>query len=319
MKDYRDIAGDGGSDVARQVSEQLDRLNARLAPVRHVVAVMSGKGGVGKSSLAVSLASALAGQGYAVGILDADINGSSVPKMSGVRGKSFQRGEKGMIPPVNDQGIKVVSIDMLLRDDREPIRWKAPTQRDAYTWRAMMEMGAIREFLSDTEWGELDFLFVDLPPGTDRLPNLVGLLPRLSGTIIVTIPSGVSQFVVGKSIRVATALLEAPVIGLVENMSAHRCPHCGEEASLFPGGHAERIAEECAVPFLGRIPFDPRMAAAADEETPFMINHGDTPAGQAIQRIARVITEFVERSSRRRRRPAHRQDRTQPVENGGKR
>ena len=294
MKSYSDIAGDGGSDVVGQVTEQAERLNERLASVRHIVAVMSGKGGVGKSSMAVHLASALALEGDAVGILDADINGSSIPKMTGVRGQSLRRGESGMIPPASELNIKVMSIDLLVQDDRAPVKWDAPTQQDAYTWRAMMEMGAIREFLADTEWGTLDFLFIDLPPGTDKLPNIVDVLPRISGTIIVTIPSGVSQLVVGKSIRTAREQLKTPVIGLVENMSAHVCPHCGEEEVLFPSGDVERFAAEEGVPYLGKVPFEPRMALAADEEKLFMTEHADTPAGAAIRRAATGVKKFVD-------------------------
>jgi ATP-binding protein involved in chromosome partitioning len=151
VKSYKDITGDGGSNIAAQVGDQVGRMNERMASVRHVVAVMSGKGGVGKSSLTVNLASALALQGAEVGILDADINGSSIPKMTGLRGRSPERGPTGMIPPMNSLNTRVMSIDLLLTDDRSPVQWKAPTQDDAYTWRAMMEMGAVREFLSDTD------------------------------------------------------------------------------------------------------------------------------------------------------------------------
>ncbi len=294
MKSYHDIKSDGGSNVVGQVAEQQARVSARLASVKHIVAVMSGKGGVGKSSVTVNLASALALQDRAVGILDADINGSSIPKMTGLRGRSLQHGETGMIAAMNALGMKVVSIDLLLKDDRAPVVWDAATQQDAYTWRAMMEMGAIREFLSDTEWGVLDYLFIDLPPGTDKLPNIVGLLPRISGTIIVTIPTDVSQFVVGKSIRMARELLKTPVIGLVENMASHVCSHCGEEETLFPGRHVEKLAAEEHVPYLGKIPFDSRIAAADDDEAVFMSQHGDAPAADAIRRVVDLIEAFVE-------------------------
>lgn len=294
MKNYGDIESDGGSNVARQVGEQLDRLAARLASVRHIVTVTSGKGGVGKSSVTVNLASALAMNGNEVGILDADINGSCIAKMTGVRGRSLVRGATGLIPPACALNMKVMSIDLLARDDGAPVMWDAPTQQDAYTWRAMMEMGAIREFLSDSEWGALDYLFIDLPPGTDKLPNIVGLLPRTSGTVIVTIPSGVSQFVVAKSIRMARDVLKTPVIGLVENMSSHVCPHCGREESLFPGGHVGRVASENGVPYIGGIPFDPRIAVATDEGVLFMTQHAETPAGRAIRGIAGAIEACVE-------------------------
>ena len=294
MKSYKDIIGDGGSNVVAQVGEQLDRLNERLTSVRHIIAVMSGKGGVGKSSVAVNVASTLALDGAAIGILDADINGSSIPKMTGVRGQTLQRGETGMIPPVNSLNMKVVSIDLLLEDDRTPVEWDTTTPKDAYTWRAMMEMGAIREFFSDTEWGELDYLFVDLPPGTDKLPNIVGLLPHISGTIIVTIPAALSQFVVGKSVHMAKETLKTPIIGLLENMASHVCSHCGEEDVLFPGGQVEQMAEQAGIPYLGRIPFDSRIAAAGDGEALFMTNYAESPAGREISRIAGRIKTFVD-------------------------
>ncbi len=293
MKRYQDIASDGGSNVVAQVTEQLDRVKARLAAVRHVVAVVSGKGGVGKSSLAIHTASSLALQGHAVGILDADINGSSVPTLSGVSSGRLQRGAAGMIPPVSAHNVKVVSIDFLLPDDRAPVMWNAPTQQDAYTWRAMMEMGAIREFLSDTDWGALDFLIIDMPPGTDKLSNIAGLLPRIAGTVIVTIPSGVSQFVVTKSIRMAREELKTPVIGLVENMSSRVCAHCGHEDVLFPGGRVEALAASEGVPFLGSIPFDSRIAEVSSHGT-FMTTHADSPAARAIRGIADRIRIFVE-------------------------
>lgn len=292
MKNYRDISSDGGSNVVAQVTEQRERMSARLASVRHVVAVASGKGGVGKSSLAVHVASSLSLDGHAVALLDADINGSSVPTMTGVSNARLTRGAGGMTPPVSSLGVKVVSIDFLLPDDRAPVVWNAPTQEDAYTWRAMMEMGAIREFLSDTDWGELDFLLIDMPPGTDKLSNIVGLLPRLAGTVVVTIPSGVSQFVVTKSIRMARERLHTPVIGLVENMAGRVCEHCGREEALFAGGRAEILATAEGVPYLGSVPFDSRVADGA-----FMARHGDTPAARAIRTVADGIRGFVDRGT----------------------
>jgi ATP-binding protein involved in chromosome partitioning len=157
----------------------------------------------------------------------------------------------------------------------------------------MMETAAIREFLSDTEWGKLDFLFIDLPPGTDKLPHLIDVLPQISGTIIVTIPSGVSQLVVGKSIQMAREVLKTPVIGLVENMSAFVCSSCGKEESLFPSGSVEKMAERFDVPFLGKIPLDPRMAVAADEGSAYMQKNGDSLVGKAVQQIANGIRRFV--------------------------
>jgi ATP-binding protein involved in chromosome partitioning len=293
MKTYKDISGDGGSNIVGQVTAQARRVKQRLASVRHIVAVMSGKGGVGKSSVTVNLAAALALQQHAVGILDADLNGPTIAKMTGVRDYRPQHKKSGIIPAMADLNIKVMSMDLFLPGDNTPVLWEAPTQKDAFTWRGMMEAAALREFLSDTEWGELDFLLIDLPPGTDKLPGLVDVLPRLSGTVIVTIPSGVSQMVVAKSITMAKDLLKAPVIGMVENMSAYTCAHCGKEEELFPSGETEKIAAGHGVPFLGHIPFDPRIALAGDEGGLFLVHHPETPAGQEIQRIAGRVRETL--------------------------
>ncbi len=294
MKTYHDIPTDGGSNIIEQVTEQANRVQARLASVRHVVAVMSGKGGVGKSSITVNLAAALARNGHAVGILDADINGPSIAKMTGVRAHTPRAGEGGMTPATGALGIKVMSIDLFLPQDGTPVLWNAPTQQDAYTWRGMMEMNALREFLGDTAWGALDVLLVDLPPGADKLPNLADVLPSLSGTIVVTIPSGVSQLVVAKSITMAKEVVGTPVIGLVENMAAYVCAHCGQEETLFPVGRVEELAAEHAVPYLGRIPFDPRLAAAAVDGTLFMQDHHATPAGQSIALVAEQVQAFLD-------------------------
>lgn len=294
MKTYHDIPTDGGSNIIEQVTEQANRVMVRLAQVRHVVAVMSGKGGVGKSSVTVNVAAALARDGLAVGILDADINGPTVAKMTGVRGHSPSPSTAGMTPAHGVLGIKVMSIDLFLPQDDTPVLWDAPTQQDAYTWRGMMEMAALRELLSDTAWGMLDVLLVDLPPGTDKLSNITDLLPELSGAIVVTIPSGVSQLVVSKSLTMAKDVVKMPVVGLVENMAAYVCSHCGEEEALFPMGHVEELATAHDVPYLGRIPFDPRIAAAADAGTLFMQQHHATPAGQAIADIATKLRKFLD-------------------------
>lgn len=292
MKTYHDLTGDGGSEVAAQVAAQEKALAARLASVTHVVAVMSGKGGVGKSTVAANLAAALAQDGQSIGVVDADVNGPSLAKIMGVRDQTVTVGENGMYPATGPLDIKVMSMDLFLPDDETPVVWDAPTQEDAYTWRGTMEAGAVREFLADTEWGALDTLLVDLPPGTDRLPTLVDLLPNLSGTIVVTIPSAVSKLVVSKSIQMVREQLQTPVIGLVENMTTYVCPHCGEEESLFPSQSAQ--AADLGVQSLGGIPFDPRVAAAADEGLLFMEHYDELPAGLALHRIAVEVQQFLD-------------------------
>jgi len=276
-KRYRDIVGDGGSNIAGQVEAQQARLRERLGRVRAIVAVVSGKGGVGKSSITANLAACFALDGARVGVLDADLNGPSMAKMLGVRGGKLVVRDGGVEPPRNTLGIKVMSMDLLLSSDDAPLMWDAPTQDEAHTWRGTMEANALREFLADTDWGDLDLLFLDLPPGTDRLWTIASLVPTLAGTIVVTIPSGVSQLVVRRSIT-AAARGRAPVLGLVENM-----------AGLFPGPDAEVLAREAGTPFLGRVPFDPELAAAADRGEAFVAVAPERDAARALRAVAATI------------------------------
>ena len=288
MKKYKDIVGDGGSNIVAQVEEQQSRLKARLAAVRRIVAVLSGKGGVGKSSVTANLAAAFAREGSAVGVLDADLNGPSMARMLGVRGQKLRVTDAGVHAALNAQGIRVMSMDLLLPSDETPVTWKATTQAESHVWRGNMEANALREFLADTAWGSLDFLLIDLPPGTDRLSTLADLVPSLSGTVLVTIPAEVSHLVVKKSIAVAKAT-PAPILGLVENMAGYVCGKCGALGELFQGSGGEALAAESGIPFLGRIPFDPRLAAAGDRGVPFIVEHPDSLAGRALAEIAKRV------------------------------
>jgi len=281
MKRYRDIVGDGGSNIVSQVEAQQARLTTRLRDVRAIVAVVSGKGGVGKSSVTANLAAACARAGDRVGVLDADLNGPTMAKMLGVRGAPLVVGAGGVTPPTSALGVRVMSMDLLLADDATPLTWQAPSQAEAHTWRGSMEANALREFLADTDWGALDLLLVDLPPGTDRLATVAGLLPALSGTIVVTIPSDVSSLVVRKSITVARQT-GAPVLGVIENM-----------AGLFPGPGGERLAQESGVPFLGGVPFDPALAAAADRGEPYVAAAPEAAAARVLTAIAARVRETL--------------------------
>jgi ATP-binding protein involved in chromosome partitioning len=274
VKRYRDIAGDGGSNIVGQVEAQQARLGVRLREVRAIVAVVSGKGGVGKSSVTANLAGAFTLAGARVGVLDADLNGPSMATMLGVRGRTLTVSAGGVEPPAGALGIGVMSMDLLLAGDATPLTWDAPSQAEAHTWRGTMEANALREFLADTAWGALDLLLIDLPPGTDRLATITRMVPALAGTVIVTIPSDVSRLIVRKSITVAQAA-PAPVLGLIENM-----------AGLFPGPGAEALAGESGVPFLGRVPFDPALAAAADRGEPYVAVAPEAPAARALRSIA---------------------------------
>jgi len=181
-------------------------------------------------------------------------------------------------------------MDLFLADDKTPVVWDGPTA-ETFLWRGTMEMHTLREFLSDVHWGELDILLIDLPPGTDRIATLRDLLPDLHGTVVVTIPSTVSQLVVLKSITLARDLFHTPVIGLVENMTSYLCPTCGEMHPLF--GRAADEDMPLGVPLLGRIPFDPRMAAAGDRGTPYVLEHGTSPAGQALLQMGERVRTFL--------------------------
>jgi ATP-binding protein involved in chromosome partitioning len=282
VKRYRDIAGDGGSNIVGQVEDQQARLRRRLAGVRFVVAVVSGKGGVGKSSVTANLASSLALDGWRVGVLDADLNGPSMAKLLGVRGRTLVLASGAVEPPTTPLGVRVMSMDLLLPDDATPLTWQTSSQAESQTWRGTMEANGVREFLADTAWGDLDALLVDLPPGTDRLSVIAGLVPVLAGTVVVTIPSDVSRLVVRRSITVAAGL-PAPVLGLVENM-----------AGLFPGPGGAELAREGGIPFLGSIPFDPELAAAGDRGEALAVTAPERPAAHAFTVLARRIRETLE-------------------------
>lgn len=292
-KKYKDIIGVGGSNIVGQVTQQIGRLRSRMEKVKHKVAVISGKGGVGKSVVTVNLASALASQEYTMGVLDADVNGPSVAKMMGVRGQHLKIGGNGVSPAVGFLNIKVMSMDLLLPRDETPVVWDAPTQRDAFVWRGTMEVSTLREFLSDTKWGELDFLFIDLPPSIEKFPNMAHLLPDLGGVVLVTIPSEVSHLVVKKSVTTVKEL-GIPVVGLIENMVGYLCLNCGKVGDLFKTvEEGEKMAEEMDIPYLGGIPFDPRISIASDKGVPFVLEYSDSSAGRAFIEIGGKIKGFL--------------------------
>jgi ATP-binding protein involved in chromosome partitioning len=274
------------TDPRKERWEQEQRLKQRISKIKHKIAVISGKGGVGKSTVTVNLAMAFAMHGYAnrVGILDADIHGPSVPKMLGLKGQRLQALAAGIIfPVIGPFGVKVVSMDFLLPNDDAPVIWRGP-----------LKMTAIRQFLSDITWGELDFLFVDLPPGTGDEPlSVMQLIPDMDGVVIVTIPSEVSQLVVKKAVTFARQL-GVPVIGIIENMSGFICPKCGAEVNIFKTGGGTKIAEELAVPFLGKIPIDPEICIDSDNGKPFIMEHPDFKAAKTLMDIVEKIEHFLE-------------------------
>ena len=294
MRTYKELPNDAGSNIIGQVTAQMNRLQKRLASVKHTVAIMSGKGGVGKSALTANLATALTLKGNTVGVVDADINGPTLAKMMGVRNATLAYTPAGVKPAITALGTKLISMDLLLAEDDAPVLWNAHTQKDAFTWRSTMEVGALREFVADTEWGTLDYLLLDLPPGTDRLPNVAELIPDLGGVVVVTIPSEVSQLIVKKSVTMARDILKVPIIGVVENMAFYVCQHCGEAEPLFSTNETLDPAFQEVI--LGKVPFDPRLARSGDAGTLYLDEYPDAPAGRMLVEVAEKVQKFFEKS-----------------------
>jgi len=266
----------------RLIEEQEQILKIRMGKIKHKIAVISGKGGVGKSTVTVNLAMAFALHGYRVGILDADIHGPSVPKMLGLSGKRLEVGPPGIFPAIGPLGIRVVSMDFLLPDENTPVIWRGP-----------LKMTAIRQFLSDIVWGNLDLLLIDLPPGTgDEALSVAQLLPEMDGVIIVTIPSEVSQIVVKKAVMFAKRF-GLPIIGVIENMSGFICPNCGAKIGIFQSGGGKKISDDLNIPFLGSIPIDQKICEGSDKGMPFIVEHEDSQASKAFMEIVQKIEEFL--------------------------
>lgn len=296
MKTYDDLAGDGGSNVIEQVVSQREKLRKRLDTIKHKISVMSGKGGVGKSSVTANMAVCLASQGHKVGILDADLNGPSIGKLLNVpHSKKLEIGPEGVRPALGTLGIKIMSMDMLLPSADSPVMWNEGKDATA-VWISMMESQALRELLTDTIWGELDYLLIDMPPGSDRIDNVRDLIPELDGVVEITIPSPISQHIVSKSISKSTQL-GVSIIGLVENMATYVCPHCNEEGKLFEGEDVEKLSKDKQIPLLGRIPFDTRVSRQTGSGKVFFEEHADSVTGQAISQVVDNILKFIQNKS----------------------
>ncbi|MCP8310988.1 MAG: Mrp/NBP35 family ATP-binding protein [Candidatus Methylarchaceae archaeon HK01M] len=274
----------------KEISEQERRIDAWMAKIKHKIVVLSGKGGVGKSTVAANLAVALARKGRPnmVGILDADITGPSVPKMLGARKQQLRVGPPGIFPAIGPLGIKIISMDFLLQSDETPIIWRGP-----------LKSVAIKQFLADVVWGELEFLLIDLPPGTgDEALSIMQLIADIDGVIIITIPSEVSQIVVKKAVTF-TRKLNSPIIGIIENMSGFVCPKCGAETNIFKVDGGQKISDDLDVPFLGKIPLDSRICEGSDQGSPFIIEHPDSPAAKAFVEIVGKIEDFLKKGEKR--------------------
>jgi len=264
--------------------QEEEKLRRRLAEIRHRMMVISGKGGVGKTTVAVNLAAALAKEGYDVGLLDADIHGPNVPKMLGVEWRPLVGGENGIRPVEIFPNFKVVSMAFLLPNPDSPVVWRGPLKHTA-----------IRQFLGDVNWGRLDYLIIDLPPGTGDEPlSVAQLIKEVDGSVVVTTPQDVALLDSRKAVNFSR-MLKVPVIGIVENMSGFRCPHCGHYIPLFKTGGGERAANDLAVPFLGRVPIDPAIVEKGDSGPPFVLSFPDSEASKALLEIAKKCREFMEK------------------------
>jgi len=246
--------------------------------VQHVLAVASGKGGVGKSTVASNLAVALQRAGHAVGLMDADIYGPSVPTMLGVRQDPEITDVNGrrMIIPLEAHGLKLMSLGFLQPED-DPVIWRGP-----------LVMRAVRQFLRDVHWQGCDILVIDLPPGTGDAQLTLTQSAPLDGAIIVTTPQDVSLIDARKGLHMFREV-DVPVLGIIENMSVYTCPECGHEEHIFRSGGGRRTAEELGIPLLGDVPIDRRIAEAGDSGTPMVIAHPDSAAAQAFGRIAEAV------------------------------
>jgi ATP-binding protein involved in chromosome partitioning len=256
---------------------QREQARPNLLPdVKHIIAVSSGKGGVGKSTVATNLAVALAASGARVGLIDADIYGPNIPMMLGVRTPPEQR--DGRLLPAESHGVKLISMAFFVPEDK------------AIVWRGPMVHTAIQQFFRDVVWGELDYLLIDLPPGTGDAQLSISQLVTLAGAITVTTPQEVALYDVRKGMTMFRSV-NVPLLGVIENMSYYVCKHCGEREEIFSHGGGERAAEALGVPFLGAIPIDPAIRAGGDEGMPIVVAQPDSPQAKAFKTIAGRIAE----------------------------
>jgi ATP-binding protein involved in chromosome partitioning len=266
----------------KTVQKEDVKLMKSMSHIRHKIIVTSGKGGVGKSTVSSNIAMLLSMRGYEVGLLDADIHGPNIPKMFHIEDAVLHGDNEGIMPVIVPPHLKVMSMAFLVPDSDEPIIWRGP-----------LKIGALRQFLADVRWGELDFLIIDLPPGTGDEPlTVMQLLPEADGSVVVTTPQDVALQNSRKSIGFSRKL-NIPVLGIIENMSGLTCPHCGKEIDLFKIGGGEKAAVDLEVPFLGRIPLDPEVVTSGDEGMPIVISDTDSPAAVAYGLIVDEILKRV--------------------------
>ena len=258
--------------LKKKREEEQKVIREKMSRVKHKILILSGKGGVGKSTVAANLAVSLAFEGKKVGLLDIDIHGPSIPTILNITGQKLEAVGETIIPVKIDENLKVMSIGFMLHNED-----------DALIWRGPMKNQVIKQFLKDVDWGELDFLIIDSPPGTGDEPlSIIQMLEDADGAIIVTTPQRVAISDVRKGINFCHKL-KLPVIGVIENMSGFVCPKCGEVTDIFKSGGGEKMAKEMKVPFLGKIPIDPQIVEACDSGKPYMKHFSETQTAKAFK------------------------------------
>jgi Mrp family chromosome partitioning ATPase len=276
-----DITGSMPKNPQQMQTEQNIAVNESLGKIKNKILVMSGKGGVGKTSTSVNLSIALADKGYNVGIMDVDLHGPDVPRMLGLEGTPQVNENKKLNPISYSKTLSAISIESF-----------TPNKDDAIIWRGPLKFSAIKQFIGDIDWGNLDFLIIDAPPGTGDEPLTVAQTISDAKAIIVTTPQEVALADVRKSINFCKTV-KMEIFGLIENMSGFSCPHCGEMIELFGTGGGEKTANQMGVRFLGRIPFDPKMVACGDSGVCYQDSHSDSAVTKAFTDVAETMSKLV--------------------------
>jgi len=281
--DLKDTVAQGKKE---HLDNQMKDIENNMAKIKHKIVIISGKGGVGKTTVAVNLAMSLASVGFRVGILDVDITGPNVAKMLGISPELKPRVDpeaRKFYPIVGPLNMKVMSMAFLTSNPDEPVIWRGP-----------MKMGAVRQFLGDAVWGDLDFLICDLPPGTsDETLDILQLIPD-ENVIVITTPQEVALMDARKTIKMSM-VMERKVLGIIENMSGFKCPHCGKYIDLYPPGGAEKAATDFQVELLGKIPFETEIGQQGDQGLPFILKYPDSNSAKAFKEVVSKIQQMIEK------------------------
>ncbi len=263
------------------------KITSTLDNIKHKIIVLSGKGGVGKSTVSANIALSLSKKGYNVGLLDGDLHGPSIPKLLGADTQRPEFTQERILPVSVSQNLKIMSMAFLIPDEDSPVIWRGP-----------MKMSALKQFIGDVNWGNLDYLIIDLPPGTGDEPlSIIQLIPDADGAIIVTTPQDVALLSVRKSVNFVRKM-NIPIMGIIENMSGFHCPHCNKTVDIFKTGGGLNASRDLKIPFLGKIPIDPKIVEMGDQGTTFRINDENSSTAKSfhgiVERIEKTIKEKKE-------------------------